>query len=153
KTTKQLKGALKYPTVVIIVAFIVVGVLATFVLPAFVDLYSSLGTDLPALTRLMLSGMQWLSQYALYLMGVVLLIAVLGYMYTQTPDGRLLRDKVLLKVPVLGQCNHLNELVRCCRTMSILYRSGLPVTEIMSLVIENSCNLVIKDSLTQVQQG
>ncbi len=153
KTTKQLKGALTYPTVVIIVAFIVVGILAIFVLPAFTDLYSSLGAQLPPLTRMMLSGMKWLSHYAIYLMGIALLIVALGYAYTQTPDGRLLRDKVLLKVPVMGQCTHLNELVRCCRTMSILYRSGLPVTEIMSLVIENSNNLVIKNALTQVQQG
>ena len=70
--------------------------------------------------------------------GIIISLAALGYLYTRTPDGRLLRDRLLLKVPVLGQCNHLNELVRCCRTMSILYRSGLPVTEIMALVIENS---------------
>ena len=153
KTLKELKGALTYPIIVSIVAFIVVGVLAVFVLPAFTELYASLGTELPALTKMMLSIMEWFSHNAIYLMGGALLAVGLVYIYTKTPDGRLLRDKLTLKIPVLGQCTHLNELVRCCRTMSILYQAGLPVTEIMALAIENSSNLVIKNALTQVQHG
>ncbi len=153
KVVKQLKGALKYPMIVIVVAFIVVGVLAKFVLPAFTDLYSSMGTQLPFLAQLMLSSMKWLSANALYLMGTVIGLVFVGYVYTRTPNGRLVKDKAILRLPLLGPCTHLNELVRCCRTMSILYKSGMPVTEIMALAIENSNNLVIKDALTQVQHG
>ena len=150
--TKQIKGALRYPMIISIVAFIVIGVLITFVLPAFTDLYSSLGAELPPLTKVTLSLFEWISNYGLYLVGLALLVVGLVYIYTKTPDGRLLRDRVILKLPVVGRVSHLNELIRCCRTMSILYRAGLPATEMMSLVIENSNNLVIKDALTQVQQ-
>ena len=58
----------------------------------------------------------------------------------------------MLKVPLLGQVTHLDELVRCCRTISVLYRAGQPLMDIMTLVIENCNNLVMKDALTQVQQ-
>jgi len=153
KSSKAIKNALKYPVIVSVVAFIVIAVLVTFVLPAFTDLYSSLGAELPAITAVTLSTFQWLSNYGLYLMGAVLLIAGLVYVYTKTPDGRLLRDGLVLKLPLVGRVSHLSELIRCCRTMSILYRAGLPITEIISSVIENSNNVVIKDALTQVQQG
>ena len=153
KAAKAIKGALRYPVIVSVVAFIVIGILVTFVLPAFTELYSSLGAELPAITAVTLSAFQWLSNYGPYLMGAVLLIAGLVYLYTKTPDGRLLRDGLVLKLPLVGHVSHLSELIGCCRTMSMLYRSGLPVTEIISSAIENSNNVVIKDALTQVQQS
>ena len=70
----------------------------------------------------------------------------------KTPNGRLLRDRLIFKLPLLGQAIHLSELTRCCRTISILYQAGLSMPKILSSVIENSNNLVIKNALTQVQQ-
>lgn len=152
KTLKQIKGALKYPMIVSVVALIVIGVLVTFVLPAFSELYGQLGAELPTLTRITLDVFDWFSAYGTYLIGGLLMVMVLAYLYTRTADGKLLRDKLLLKLPLLGQASHLSELVRCCRTMSILYLAGLPVPEIMSLASESSNNLVIKDALLQVQR-
>jgi len=153
KAAKGIKGALKYPIMICVVAFIVIGVLVVFVLPAFTDLYSSLGTELPPLTRVTLSALEWLTSYGPYLMGGAFLAVILAYIYTRTPGGRLLRDKLILKIPMIGRSVHLNELIRCCRSMSLLYRAGLPVPGIMSMVVEHSNNLVIKNSLTQVQHG
>jgi len=152
KATKGIKGALRYPIMVSAVAFIVIGILIAFVLPAFSELYSSLGAELPPLTKMTLSAFEWLTNYGLYIMGVILLVAGLLYAYTKTLDGRLLRDRLVLKLPLLGRVSHLNELIRCCRSMSILYRAGLPVAQIISLVIEDSNNLVAEDALTRVQQ-
>ena len=153
KTAKGIKGALRYPMIVSIVAFIVISVLIIFVLPAFTELYSSLGAELPAFTRMTLSLFEWLTSYGIYLIGIMLLLGCLVYLYTKTPAGKLLRDRLVLKLPLLGLANHLNELIRCCRSMSILYRAGLPVMEIMSSVVENSSNLVIKNALNEVQKG
>lgn len=151
KALKQIKGALRYPAIISVVALIVIGILVTFVLPAFANLYGELGAELPTLTKMTLSFFEWLTDYGVQLMGGVLVVVALGYMYTRTPDGRMLRDKLLLKLPLLGQASHLSELVRCCRTMAILYQAGLPVPDIMSLASENSNNRVIKDALLQVQ--
>lgn len=152
KASKGIKNALRYPMLISVVAFAVIGVLVTFVLPSFTDLYSSLGVELPTMTRVILSTMTWLSSYGPYLMVVALLIMVLVYLYTRTPNGRLLKDRLVLKIPVMGQVSHFNELIRCCRSMSILYQAGLSMTEIMSMAIRNSNNLIIKNVLTQVQQ-
>ena len=150
--TKELKSALRYPMIVAVVAFIVVGVLVTFVLPAFVDLYGALGAKLPPLTAIMLSAFKWLSHYGPYLFGGILLLVAVFYLFTRSSEGRRVRDRLMLKMPLLGQVAHLSELVRCCRTMSILYQAGLPITDIMSLVVDNSNNLVIKDALAIVHK-
>lgn len=59
----------------------------------------------------------------------------------------------MLRLPLIGWINHLQELSRCCRNMSVLFRSGLPLTEIMHIVIESVDNLVIANALSEVQQA
>ena len=61
-------------------------------------------------------------------------------------------DRQILKLPVIGRVIHLNELSRCCRSIAILHRSGLPISEIIAMVTEASNNSVIQQALTQVHQ-
>ncbi len=150
--TKDIKNALRYPVIVGIVAFIVIAVIVTFVLPAFTSLYSSLGAELPLITRMLLSAVNGLTNYGLYLIGVILIAVGLVFVYIKTPEGRLQWDRLALRLPLLGRVSHLNELAHCCRSMSLLFRAGLPLPEIMSLVIESSNNRVMKRALTDVQQ-
>ena len=149
---KEVKNALKYPVIVSIVAVVVIGVIVAFVLPAFTDLYSLLGVELPLMTRLLLSAVSWLSSYGLYLVVVVLIIALLVFAYTKTSEGRLRWDGLALRLPLLGRVRHLDELAHCCRSMSMLFRAGLPLPEIMSLVIDSCENEVVKGVLTDVRQ-
>lgn len=78
-TAKGIKNALRYPAIISIVAFIVIVVIATFVLPAFTSLYSLLGAELPLMTQLFLSVVNWFTKYGLHLMGAVLLTAGLVF--------------------------------------------------------------------------
>jgi len=151
-TTKEIKNALRYPVIVSIVAVIVIGVIVTFVLPAFTSLYDQLGVELPLITRLLLFAVGLLTSYGFYLIGGILIIAALTFVYIQTPDGKLAWDGLALRLPLMGRISHLNELAHCCRSMSLLFRAGLPLPEIMSLVIESSDNKVVKKVLTDVQQ-
>jgi len=150
---KGIKSALAYPIMVSIVAVIVVGVLVTFVLPPFMGLYSSLGAELPLTTRLLLSMVDGLRSYGLYVVTVLALVGFLAVIYVKTPEGRYQWGRLILSLPLLGRVIQLNELTRCCRSMSILFRSGLPLTEIMPMTIEGSDNKAVKEALTEVQQG
>jgi len=149
---KGLKKALAYPIMVSIVAVIVVAVLVTFVLPAFMGLYSTLGAELPFATKLLLSMVDWLQGYGIFLLLALGVVGVLGAIYSRTPAGRYQWDRLSLKLPLLGRVIQLSELSRCCRSMSLLFRSGLPLTEIMSMTIEGSGNKAIREALTSVQQ-
>jgi len=127
--------------------------LVTFVLPAFAGLYASFGVELPATTRALLAGTDWLQHYGLWLLvGIVAVIAA-GYAYTKTPAGRYQWGKLALSLPKLGHINLLNELSRCCRSMALLYGSGLPLPEIMTLVIQGTNNKAMTKALTEVQQS
>jgi len=149
---KGVKGALMYPIIAIVATIVVVGVLVGFVLPAFGDLYSSLGAELPLLTRMLLGASSMLQSYGLFLLLGMLILAGVAAIYFKTPDGRLKWAKLALSLPFVGRVSHLKELARCCRSISLLFHAGLPLTEIMPLVIDGVSNMVIVQALADVQQ-
>jgi len=115
-------------------------------------LYSTLGAELPLATKLLLAMVNWFQSYVVYLFMVLAAVSILAVIYTRTPAGKYQWDRLVLSLPLLGRIIQLNELIRCCRSMAVLFRSGLPLTEIMSMTIEGSGNRVMRDALTSVQQ-
>jgi len=152
KTEKQVRSALTYPFIVVIVAVIVVIILATFVLPAFTNMYAEFGIELPLITRILIAISDWFSQYGFYLILAIVAAVAAVYLYIRTPAGKHWWDTTVLRLPVIGRIVHLGELSRCCRTVSLLIRIGLPLPEVMAMAINNSNNKVVADNLTGVQQ-
>ncbi len=151
--TKEIKNALMYPIITAIVTIVVIGILVTFVLPGFGSLYSALGVDLPLPVRILTTIASEAQSNGLYLLLAVFIAAGSALIYIKTPAGRYKRDKLFLSLPVVGRVNHLGELARCCRSISLLFRAGLPLTEVMSMVIKGSGNRVMAKALIDVQQG
>jgi type IV pilus assembly protein PilC len=150
---KSIKSAMTYPVITFVVAVVVIGVLVTFVLPTFADLYSSLGVELPMITKIMLAFSSTLQNHWLYFMLALLALAGAAYIYLKTPDGRYRWHKLSLSLPVVGRINHLNQLARYCRSMSLLISAGLSLTEVMPLVIQGTTNQAMARALKDVQQG
>jgi len=150
-TRKGIKGALLYPAIAGVVTIGVVGILLFFVLPAFSNLYETLGAKLPALTQALIDLSSILRKYALHILLAIIIIIGTIISYTRTADGKYRVDVLMLKIPQLGKVNLLNELSRCCRSISLLFTAGLPLTEIMPLVIQGSNNRVISQALYAVQ--
>jgi type IV pilus assembly protein PilC len=151
-TEKKVKNALKYPIGLAIVAVVVVIILVAFVMPTFIDLYGAFGVELPTPTRVLLDVSAWLLDYGLLIILAVVAVIIVGYLYKRSPAGGYQWDKLMLSLPVIGRINTLNELSRACRTMALLFKVGLPLPEIMSMVIHGSSNKVMVESLTEVQQ-
>ena len=151
-TEKQIRGALTYPFIIVLLAVIVVIILVTFVLPAFTGMYKQFGVELPLMTRILIGIADWASKYGVYLIIGILVAAFAVYFYIRTPGGKRWWDATVLKLPVLGRIAHLGELGRCCRTMALLIRIGLPLPEVMAMTIFNSNNKVVQANLTAVQQ-
>jgi type IV pilus assembly protein PilC len=149
---KKIKGAMTYPIMVGVVGLIVAVVLVTFVLPTFVDLYGALGAKLPAITALLINVSKWLIKYGLYvLIGMAAVVAGV-YMYGRSPEGKFQLDTLKLTMPVVGRIVRLTELSRACRTISLLFRVGLPLPEIMNLVVKGSNNRVVVKALKELQE-
>lgn len=150
-TKKGIKGALMYPIIALIVTVVVVGILMFFVLPAFAKLYGDLGAKMPAITRVMMDASVYLRLYFAHIILGIFIVVGLGLIYIKTPDGKYRMDALSLRLPQLGRIKHLNELSRCCRSISLLFNAGLPLTEIMPLVIQGASNRVMAQSLYNVQ--
>lgn len=149
-TKKGIKGALMYPVIALLVTVVVVAVLMFFVLPAFAGFYGDLGAELPAITKMILDLSLMLRTYYLQIMLVFLGIAGALIIYFKTAEGKFNFDKMMLRIPQLGRVKHLNELARCSRSISLLYSAGLPLTEIMPLVIQGCGNRVMAQALNDV---
>lgn len=152
-TQKSVKNALIYPIIVLIVAVLVIAIMVTFVLPAFSDLYSTFGVELPAATKALLAITDWTQHYGIWLLATMIIAVVAGFAYTRTPAGKYQWGKLSLTLPQVGRINLLNELSRCCRNIALLYGSGLPLPEIMTLLIQGTNNKVMAKALTEVQQS
>lgn len=149
---KGIKGALTYPIIASIATIVVVMILVGFVLPAFTSLYDAMGADLPALTRMLMSLSDFIRHYILHIVLVIGVIVVGTTVYIRTPAGRYQLDRGILKLPLLGRITHLKELSRCCHSISLLFRAGLPLPEIMPLVTDGAKNKAIAKALKDVQQ-
>jgi len=151
-TEKKIKNALTYPIMLAVVAIVVVIVLVTFVLPTFTSLYSAFGAELPLPTKILMGLSKWLLNYGLYILLAILVFVGIGYAYIRTPAGKYQLDKLLLSLPIIGRINLLSELSRCCRTMALLFKVGLPLPEIMTMAIRGSSNKAMVNALTEAQQ-
>jgi type IV pilus assembly protein PilC len=151
-TEKKIKGALRYPIIVFVVAIAVVAVLVTFVLPRFTSLYEAFGTDLPTLPRMLMGLSSWFQHYGMWLaLGIAAVIGI-TFAYIKTPAGKIWWHRTLLNLPVFGRINLLNQLSRACRTISLLFKVGVPLPEIMSVAIYGATNDIVAQNLTEVQQ-
>lgn len=151
-TAKSVKNALMYPVITFIVTIVVTGLLVTFVLPSFAKIYTSIGVDLPPLVTTIITAASKIKSYGIHILLAILAAAGAVFTYGKTQDGRYRRDKLVLSLPLVGRVNHLSELARCCRNMSLLFHAGLPLIEVLALVIQGCNNKVIAKALTDVQQ-
>jgi type IV pilus assembly protein PilC len=151
-TQKKIKGALTYPIIMVVVAIGVVFLLVTLVFPTFVGFYSQLGAQLPLATRILIGVAGWLQKFGLYLLLVFVIAVGAVYLYSKTPAGRYRRDQMMLRLPLLGRVIQLGELSRCCRTMALLIKVGLPLPEVLAVTIHSITNMVVDENLAGVQQ-
>jgi type IV pilus assembly protein PilC len=151
-TQKKIKGAMTYPIIVVFVVIAVVAIMVTKVFPTFVGMYAQFGAELPTATKILMGLTGWLNHYGLYLLLGFLIAVGIFYVYIKTPAGKYRWDNMMLGWPVVGRIIQLGELSRCCRTMSLLIRVGLPLPEVLAVTTRGTTNTAIYESLSKVQQ-
>ncbi len=149
----KLKQAMMYPLIVGCLGIVVAAIMLTVLLPPLIKIFSTLGGELPLPTRILLGIMTFLQHYGAILIVVLIAVIALGYFYSRTPNGRYNRDKMMLKIPLIGRLNLVTELARACRSLSVLFRAGLPIPEVMALTIQATSNRVVAGALSQVEHG
>jgi len=153
----RIRGALIYPAVMTAVGIGVLAILFTFVVPKFVSIFEELEQTLPLPTVILIALSDFVRSYwylMLLLTGVTLYVLA---RYRQTPKGRELYDRFLLRIPVFGRLIMLGIVIRFTRTLSTLLSSGvslLKAMDILTAVVNNSVFAnAIASARTSVTEG
>ena len=149
---RKVKQATTYPVVVLVLAIVVAILMVTFILPPILLVFKNLGGNLPLITQILIWGITFATSYGIYIIMAIAVAGVAGYLYTRTPEGAYQKDALLLRLPVLGRLILLNTLSRICRSITLLFRSGLPLPDILTLTADSVGNRVIAKALMDVEQ-
>ncbi len=150
---RQVKSALTYPIIVIIVAAIAIVAMAVFVLPKFSSLYRSLGARLPLPTRILLGFTDFMAKYWPFVVLVIGLAALTIYFLYGSKQAKPRRDHVMLKLPVLGELVHLVAVERFCRVLAALAKAGVPLPEAIQVSADATNNHVFQTKLAVVREA
>ncbi len=148
----KIKSALIYPTAIIGTAFIITAVIMIYVIPAFKDLFSSFGADLPAPTLFVI----WLSDFFVewwWLIFGGLIGGIFGGMFAfkRSPAAHRAMDRFILKVPVIGEIVRKATIARWTRTLATLFTAGVPLVEALDSVGGASGNQVYSDATQKIR--
>lgn len=133
RVRSELSGALIYPAFVCVAAALSLGVMLTAVVPNLAPLFEDAGAQLPAATRLTVSFAAFARENFLVLLAVPALLGMIAWLQYRRPPGRLLIDRLLLKVPLLGQLFRHIDTARFSSTMATLLTGGMPVARSLEL--------------------
>lgn len=149
----KIKSALMYPISVVIVAFVVVAVIMIFVIPAFKEVFTSFGADLPAPTLIVMGISEYFVQYWWLIFGV---IGGGGYFFMQAWQRnervQQFMDRAMLKMPIFGVLIEKSCVARWTRTLSTMFAAGVPLVEALDSVGGASGNYLYQQATDKIQQ-
>ncbi|MGE5792713.1 MAG: type II secretion system F family protein, partial [Bacteroidota bacterium] len=149
----KIKAALFYPVAVIVVAFIITAVIMIFVIPAFKQVFTSFGADLPAPTLFVMAISDFFVEYW-YLIFGILIGGVWGFfeLWKRSEAVQIAMDRILLRAPIFGDIVRKSVIARWTRTLSTMFAAGVPLVEALDSVGGASGNYVYKIATKQIQQ-
>ncbi len=149
----KIRSALMYPTSVMVVAFVVVAVIMIFVIPAFKQVFSSFGADLPAPTLFVIAISEFFVSYWWLIFG-----GIGGGLYfffqawRRNERMQKFMDRALLKIPVFGPLIEKSCVARWTRTLSTMFAAGVPLVEALDSVGGASGNSKYAEATEKIQQ-
>ena len=149
----KIKSALMYPISVVVVAFVVVAVIMIFVIPAFKEVFSSFGADLPAPTRFVIALSEFFVSYWWLIFG-----GLFGGFYfffqawKRNEKMQMFMDRLMLRIPVFGPLIEKSCIARWTRTLSTMFAAGVPLVEALDSVGGASGNSVYEMATDKIQQ-
>jgi len=148
----KIKAALFYPVAIIVVAFIITAIIMIFVIPAFKQVFTSFGADLPAPTLMVIAISDYFVQYWYLIFGVIG-GGIYGFFaaWRRSVAVQIFMDRLLLRVPVFGELVRKSTIARWTRTLSTMFAAGVPLVEALDSVGGASGNYVYLIGTKQIQ--
>jgi type IV pilus assembly protein PilC len=147
KLKRKVKGALVYPTTILVIAFVVVIIMLVFVIPVFQEMFSSLGGQLPALTQAVVDLSGFLRKNFLILIGCGVGAGVVLNRIRATEKGRYFFDRLSLRLPIFGLLLRKVAVARFSRTLGTMISSGVPILDGLDIVAKTSGNKIVEEAI------
>lgn len=148
----KIKKAMFYPAMTIAVAIIVSAILLIFVVPQFEDIFKDFGADLPAFTKMIVAASRFMVSWW-WLMLFIAVGSILAFIFfkKRSPAFQHFLDKLILKVPVIGQIMHNSAIARFSRTLAVTFKAGVPLVEALETVAGATGNSVYEKAVLRVR--
>ncbi len=151
KLKSQVKGAMTYPVVTLIIAAVVLAVILVFVIPVFQEMFADFGSELPAFTQMVIDVSDFTKRNVIWIViGLILFVFAFRKTY-KTEKGRELIDDLLLKLPVFGVLIRKVAVAKFTRTMGTMLSSGVAILEALDIVAKTAGNKTIEKAVYSVR--
>lgn len=150
---KKVRSALTYPVAVIVLAIVLVIVMLIFVIPEFSNMFADFGADLPAPTQALIAASEFMRSQWYIVFGAALVLWFGLKAAFNTPNGRVVKDRLILRLPVFGKLIQKINLARFCRTYSTLIRSGVPILRSLEITSRASNNAFIQQACDDISRA
>ncbi|MEI7968993.1 MAG: type II secretion system F family protein [Betaproteobacteria bacterium] len=148
----KIKSALFYPISIIVVAFVITAVIMIFVIPAFKDLFTSFGADLPGPTLMVMAISDFFVQFWYLIFGTVGgSIWFFFYTWKRSQKMQMILDRLFLRVPVFGEVIRKATIARWSRTLATMFAAGVPLVEALDSVGGAAGNYVYLEATRRIQ--
>src|SRR5688572_22329061 len=149
----KIKAALFYPIAIIVVAVVITAVIMIFVIPAFKEVFTNFGADLPAPTLLVIAISDWFVEYW-YVIFPAIFAGIYGFFeaWKRSLAVQIFMDRLLLRVPLFGDLVKKSSIARWTRTLSTMFAAGVPLVEALDSVGGAAGNYVYAVATKQIQQ-
>ena len=153
KLKAQVKGAMTYPIVTLIIAIVVLGVILVFVIPVFEEMFADFGGELPLPTKIVVIASDMVKSKIIYIIvGIVILGFTLRKFYA-TEKGQDIADDVVLKIPIFGTLLRKVAVAKFTRTMGTMLSSGVAILEALDIVAKTAGNRTVEKAIYDVRSG
>ena len=157
KLKSKIKGGMTYPLVTIVIAVVVVAIIMVFVIPVFEEMFSSMGSALPAATQFVVNLSRSVKSNIFYIIGALIIAILAIRRFYKTEKGKVLMDDFLLKVPLFGQLIRKAAVAKFTRTMGTMLTSGVAILDALEIVARTAGNKTIEkaifDTRTAIAEG
>ncbi len=149
---RELSSATLYPKIIVIFGTLIAIGLSVFILPQLVGVFEGMDVELPIFTRILLSFTSVMEIYGLYIFFGLISFAIMMYFFIKIKLIKNVIDKLMIKIPVFGELNKEYQLTIITRLAAILFKSGLPIRQILSIVSSSVSNNEYSNSLNKITE-
>jgi len=153
KLKSDVGAALRYPMILAVGFVVAIIVLATFVLPKFTMLLTTVGGKMPLPTQILIAFTDFMAKFWYVIFLLIAGVAVLFYLFIRTPAGRLWWDRLQLRIPIFGPILYKMALSRFARMFETLDRTGLPILRSLGLVAKTVGNVYMGGAIDKLAES